>query len=252
MRTATLVFFFFFFISLFLVNMTETPQRRSSISSLSSYSDSSISESSSEHSEEQPLDRQRLENIIMYRVTHHLNPTQLPGILAVIEREEGEDDEVEIDLSQLAVNQLEHILSYVDTCIHQNQMAKNTSHNDNKATSHCHRHRHTRTTPTSSLSSKPESRSSKSREGNNQVKNRSKRKRALHRRRLLENMLVSSSEANSSDDGEPNIIVFDELLEDKKLVNHTIVHESKSSLNVPERYPESTLEDSDEVIDIML
>ncbi|CEG74658.1 hypothetical protein RMATCC62417_09831 [Rhizopus microsporus] len=234
--------------------MTETPQRRSSISSLSSYSDSSISESSSEHSEEQPLDRQRLENVIMYRVTHHLDPTQLPGILAVIERGEGEDDEVEIDLSQLAVNQLEHILSYVNTCIHQNQIAKDTSHNDNKATSHHHRHRHrhTRTTPTSSLSSKPESRSSKSREGSNQVKNISKRKRALHRRKLLENMLASSSEANSSDDGEPNIIVFDELLEDKKLVNHTIVHESKNSLNVPERCPESSLEDSDEVIDIML
>ncbi|ORE21216.1 hypothetical protein BCV71DRAFT_211123 [Rhizopus microsporus] len=203
--------------------MTEAPQRRSSISSLSFYSDSSISESSSEHSGEQPLDRQRLENIIMYRVTHHLDPTQLPGILAAIEREEGEEDEVEIDLSQLAVNQLEHILSYVDTCIHQNQMAKD-----------------------------PELRPSKSRGGSNQVKNISKRKRALHRRRLLENMLASSSEANSSDDGEPNIIVFDELLEDKKSVNHTIVHESKNSLDVPERYPESTLEDSDEVIDIML
>jgi DNA primase len=252
MRTATLVFFFFLSFSSYLVNMTEISQRRSSISSLSSYSDSSISESSSEHSEEQPLDRQRLENIIMYRVTHHLDPTQLPGILAVIEREEGEDDEVEIDLSKLTVNQLEHILSYVDTCIHQNQMAKETSHNDNKATSHRHHHRHTRTTSTSSLSSKPESRSSKSKGGSNQVKNTSKRKRALHRRRLLENMLVSSSEANSSDDGEPNIIVFDELLEDKKLVNHTIVHESKNSLNVPERYAESSLEDSDEVIDIML
>ncbi|ORE04650.1 hypothetical protein BCV72DRAFT_312416 [Rhizopus microsporus var. microsporus] len=232
--------------------MTEIPQRRSSISSLSSYSDSSISESSSEHSEEQPLDRQQLENIIMYKVTHHLDSTQLPGILAIIEREEGEDDEVEIDLSQLAVNQLEHILSYVDTCIHQNQIAKDTSHNDNKATSHRHRHRHTRTTPTSSLSSKPETGSSRSREGNNQVKNISKRKRALHRRRLLENMLASSSEANSSDDGEPNVIVFDELLGDKKLVNHTIVHEPKNPLNVPERCPESSLEDSDEVIDIML
>jgi hypothetical protein len=98
-----------------------------------SYSSSSDSESDSEptHSRRSrassPIDnpyiymhKRQIEETLLDRITNNLNPEKLPGILPILQSEKAsnqQEDEVEIDLSCLAREQLVQVLSYVDACI---------------------------------------------------------------------------------------------------------------------------------------
>lgn len=97
------------------------------------YSSSSDSESDSEPSQirhsraSSPLSnpyiymhKRQIEETVLDRITNNLSPEKLPGILSILASEKHnsqQEDEVEIDLSCLAREQLIRVLSYVDACI---------------------------------------------------------------------------------------------------------------------------------------
>ncbi|KAG2199097.1 hypothetical protein INT47_005101 [Mucor saturninus] len=68
------------------------------------------------------LHRRQMEELILDKITNHLDAEKLPGILTIISKsqpaeEEEEVEEVEIDLAKLDRDQLVRILSYVDACL---------------------------------------------------------------------------------------------------------------------------------------
>jgi hypothetical protein len=66
------------------------------------------------------MHKRQIEETLLDRITNHLHPEKLPGILPILSSEKTnsqQEDEVEIDLSCLAREQLVQVLSYVDACI---------------------------------------------------------------------------------------------------------------------------------------
>jgi hypothetical protein len=66
------------------------------------------------------MHKRQIEETLLERITNSLNPEKLPGILSILASEKPntqQEDEVEIDLSCLARDQLVQILFYVDACI---------------------------------------------------------------------------------------------------------------------------------------
>ncbi|KAI8078985.1 uncharacterized protein B0P05DRAFT_541945 [Gilbertella persicaria] len=66
------------------------------------------------------MHKRQIEETLLDRITNQLHPEKLPGILPILSSEKASsqhEDEVEIDLSCLAREQLVQVLSYVDACI---------------------------------------------------------------------------------------------------------------------------------------
>ncbi|KAI8370935.1 hypothetical protein BD560DRAFT_396376 [Blakeslea trispora] len=66
------------------------------------------------------MHKRQIEETLLDRITNQLHPEKLPGILPILSSEKANsqhEDEVEIDLSCLAREQLVQVLSYVDACI---------------------------------------------------------------------------------------------------------------------------------------
>ncbi|CEG63486.1 hypothetical protein RMATCC62417_00620 [Rhizopus microsporus] len=65
------------------------------------------------------MHKRQIEETLLDRITNSLHPDKLPGILSILasEKPDQQEDEVEIDLSCLAREQLVQILFYVDACI---------------------------------------------------------------------------------------------------------------------------------------
>jgi hypothetical protein len=64
------------------------------------------------------MHKRQIEETLLDRITNSLDPEKLPGILPILSPESNQqEDEVEIDLSCLAREQLVQVLSYVDACI---------------------------------------------------------------------------------------------------------------------------------------
>lgn len=66
------------------------------------------------------MHKRQIEETLLDRITNNLSPEKLPGILPILQSEKAssqQEDEVEIDLSCLAREQLVQVLSYVDACI---------------------------------------------------------------------------------------------------------------------------------------
>lgn len=66
------------------------------------------------------MHKRQIEETLLDRITNHLHPEKLPGILPILSSDKAsnqQEDEVEIDLSCLAREQLVQVLSYVDACI---------------------------------------------------------------------------------------------------------------------------------------
>ncbi|KAI8888831.1 hypothetical protein K501DRAFT_329681 [Backusella circina FSU 941] len=66
------------------------------------------------------MHKRQVEEALLDKITNHLQPEKLPGILSILstkQQHKQEDDEVEIDLSCLERELLVQLLSYVDACI---------------------------------------------------------------------------------------------------------------------------------------
>ncbi|KAL7336229.1 hypothetical protein PS15p_201590 [Mucor circinelloides] len=112
-------------------NETVIPTTVANMSSRGRYASSSDSESESEatpgrHSRAVSpianayvyMHKRQIEETLLDRITNSLDPEKLPGILPILSPESNQqEDEVEIDLSCLAREQLVQVLSYVDACI---------------------------------------------------------------------------------------------------------------------------------------
>lgn len=280
------------------------------------------------------LHRRQMEEMILDKITNHLEPEKLPGILAIISTtHEDEVEEVEIDLAKLDRDQLERILSYVNACliekeggakvklsdyivqrkptvaaiqppapqpkVEQVQKRRNKRKNNRRKSlveeGHTVSGSSTATLSAAhgpiSMSALTELESSSKSSKNNKRKRRAKkskrdddvsvhmsnnvnpfkesiastkpkRKSAIHKRRLLEEMLQPSNEDSSNDEEEEDngsgIIVFgDEQMDMAVTQNETIIHQEQNSL-VQEKPILATIvekideEEDDELIDIMM
>ncbi|KAI9251718.1 hypothetical protein BY458DRAFT_493564 [Sporodiniella umbellata] len=294
-----------------------------------SFSDSD-SDSEANPSTLSPMDaymhKRQIEETLLNRITHHLNPEKLPGILSILASEKAEpqeDEEVEIDLSCLAREQLVQILCYVDACIlEQNggpavnldHFVKGKKHRPERHTlrrkpcpprtqsraeltetldSSCSesealhplsvdrvvhldgpismasltkKHKTARPAPKRrpGQSNKPKHHHRRRRRRPSHdlaiaqppdciASTRPKRRAAVHKRRLLEQMLAPSDN-ESEDDAEDGMLVVysDEKMDFNVLDNQTIAHSSSPILSTPEQ-ASITLEteETDEEIDIM-
>ncbi|KAF7725430.1 hypothetical protein EC973_009604 [Apophysomyces ossiformis] len=65
------------------------------------------------------MQKRQIEETLLDKITNHLNAEKLPGILSILSSENAghQNDEVEIDLSRLAREQLVRVLAYVEACI---------------------------------------------------------------------------------------------------------------------------------------
>ncbi|KAI9318623.1 hypothetical protein BX666DRAFT_1929810 [Dichotomocladium elegans] len=67
------------------------------------------------------MHKRQIEETLLDKITKQLQPEKLPGILTIISNDRGQQqqasDEVEIDLSCLARDQLVRLLAYVEACI---------------------------------------------------------------------------------------------------------------------------------------
>jgi Bromodomain extra-terminal - transcription regulation len=68
-------------------------------------------------------ERREAEELILDRITNHLTGDKLPGILAIIQMNNGENRKgsVEIDLSSLTPPRLRNVLAYVEACMEEQQ-----------------------------------------------------------------------------------------------------------------------------------
>ncbi|KAI8580596.1 hypothetical protein K450DRAFT_236380 [Umbelopsis ramanniana AG] len=68
-------------------------------------------------------ERREAEELILDRITNHLTGDKLPGILAIIQMNNGENRKgsVEIDLSSLTPPRLRNVLAYVEACMKEQQ-----------------------------------------------------------------------------------------------------------------------------------
>ncbi|KAI9360211.1 hypothetical protein BD770DRAFT_385082 [Pilaira anomala] len=88
----------------------------SSIANNQDESDSSDSEAEQEVISPY-LHRRQMEEMILDKITNHLDAEKLPGILTIISKSHEEVEEVEIDLAKLDRDQLNRILAYVNDCL---------------------------------------------------------------------------------------------------------------------------------------
>lgn len=258
--------------------------------------------------------RRHMEELILDKITNHLDAEKLPGILTIISKaHEEEVEEVEIDLAKLDRDQLGRILSYVDACLAEKEGGPKVRLSDYtikqqqkpvlqqqvpKAMKQQNRRRRNRRkslveeghvvdgSAPSRLSAThgPISMSAltdfeatpKKTPRKKRVKkvkdddvsvhmamdlnifqdsiasNKPKRKSAIHKRRLLEEMLQPSNDDSEEEDNESGIIVFgDEQMDLAVTHNETIVHqESLIEPVIIEEVEEE--EEDDELIDIMM
>lgn len=290
---------------------------------------SSISSDSDEENEQQQqeeimssfMHRRQMEEMILDKITNHLDPEKLPGILTIIsKRHEEEVEEVEIDLARLDRDQLSRILSYVNACLlekedgpkvklsdftiqpkqmRQTEKAGNSSNQQIRKRSHGRKSivdqghivsgsSHSQLSISHgpiSMSALTEIESNKKSKKSNKKKKRTKkndlsvrmpstpndqvgvattkpkRRSAVHKRRLLEDMLQSSSnESDQEDEGGCGIVIFgDEQMDLAVTQNETIVHHEKRlpiahqsdiATEQPPVFDED--EDGEELIDIMM
>lgn len=331
--------------------MTEAPikRRRSSCSSSSSLSSCSSSSSSEDEGEAEDFSsitnrdasdssdseaeqevispyvhRRQMEELILDKITNHLDAEKLPGILTIISKaHEEEVEEVEIDLAKLDRDQLGRILSYVNACLMEKEggpkvklsdytiqqkpviqqkektgpIKQQTRRRRNRRKSIVEEGHVVNGSLPSRLSSthgpismsaltdfetSPKKNQRKKRV--KKIKNdddisvhmstdlnifkdsiastKPKRKSAIHKRRLLEEMLQPSNEDSEDDDDEDNgsgIIVFgDEQMDLAVTHNETIVHQESliESIIIEEEVEEveeeEEEEEDDELIDIMM
>ncbi|CAO3680948.1 unnamed protein product [Umbelopsis ramanniana] len=68
-------------------------------------------------------ERREAEELILDRITNHLTGDKLPGILAIIQMNNGDNRKgsVEIDLSSLTPPRLRNVLAYVEACMNEQQ-----------------------------------------------------------------------------------------------------------------------------------
>lgn len=187
--------------------------------------------SSSSSGEEDVLlemfNRRQMEELILNKITHELDPSYLPGILDVLKHIEEDEEEVEIDLGQLKNDELESILVYVEACLQKEQNKDQCSKRkiDSK---------------------KKKMQDSKGKKG---------KRKPVHRRRLLEDMLYPSDDSGNSSSGSSSsekngIVIFHKPVTMMK--NQTIVHETPQQRQEPIFYEPGKNLEEDEMIDIML
>lgn len=97
--------------------------RRSSFSSDSEQEDEEQQQQQQQEIMSSFVHRRQMEEMILDKITNHLDPEKLPDILTIISKphEVEEVEEVEIDLARLDRDQLSRILSYVDACLLEKQ-----------------------------------------------------------------------------------------------------------------------------------
>lgn len=62
-------------------------------------------------------ERRAAEELILDRITNHLDADKLPGILSIIQLSNNDNGAVEIDLSSLTPRRLRRVLEYVEACL---------------------------------------------------------------------------------------------------------------------------------------
>jgi hypothetical protein len=62
-------------------------------------------------------ERRAAEELILDRITNHLDADKLPGILSIIQMNNNDKGSVEIDLSSLTPRRLRSVLEYVEACL---------------------------------------------------------------------------------------------------------------------------------------
>ncbi|KAG2176330.1 hypothetical protein INT43_005564 [Umbelopsis isabellina] len=62
-------------------------------------------------------ERRAAEELILDRITNHLDADKLPGILSIIQLSNNDNGAVEIDLSSLTPRRLRSVLEYVEACL---------------------------------------------------------------------------------------------------------------------------------------
>ncbi|KAI8337904.1 hypothetical protein BC941DRAFT_469902 [Chlamydoabsidia padenii] len=68
------------------------------------------------------LPKRQVEETLLSKITEHLQPDKLPGILSIVSSSsDDQEGEVEIDLSCLVREQLVRVMLYVDDCINEQQ-----------------------------------------------------------------------------------------------------------------------------------
>lgn len=68
------------------------------------------------------MPKRQIEETLLDRITNQLQPEKLPGILPILSSDNNQqEDEIEIDLSCLAREQLVQVLMYVDACLLEQQ-----------------------------------------------------------------------------------------------------------------------------------
>ncbi|KAI8091024.1 uncharacterized protein B0P05DRAFT_528436 [Gilbertella persicaria] len=251
------------------------------------------SESSTESVKPSYMHRRQMEEAILEKITHQLDADKLPGILTIISHNQDNVEEVEIDLAKLDYVQLEHILLYVDACLLEKQGGPKVKLNDYviqpmKKSMPKQRRRKQRCTSiveaghvvhgtcTSRLSDSygPMSMSAlteytvkrknnkkrtpkKNKKFNHTlpVKKPSKRKTALHKRKLLEDMIQpSSNDEDEEENSKGDIIIFgNEQMDFAVTDNQTIVHSSLPTQHIPSVNDQPIeADEDDELIDIMM
>ncbi|KAG0192715.1 hypothetical protein DFQ28_008105 [Apophysomyces sp. BC1034] len=240
------------------------------------------------------MHRRQIEETLMNKITQEMDASKLPGILVILSENAIQTDEVEIDLSCLAHEQLVRILAYVEACIAEQNggpvvdletyIVKDRSRkvqirparvvqDDSEDTQE----------PISmaTLSKRPQTKQKQTRRKRAKNKedgpvhpstpvvvlhdpesiasSKPKRRAALHKRRLLEDMLQPSDEADDDDDddGDDNdamVVLGDEQMDLGIIGNQTILHQSATSTVSPLATPVTVDQDDDEneEIDIML
>ncbi|CAO3593127.1 unnamed protein product [Absidia cylindrospora] len=211
------------------------------------------------------LPKRQVEEALLNKITHHMHPDKLPGILSIVSSSTDADDnqvvgeEVEIDLSCLMREQLVRVMLYVDACIAEQQGGPTVKldrylvgdNNNSRKTAKEKR----RTTPAAAddgpLSMAALTKKSKSSRKQNLAKTstatkpkrrrtrrkqqlpgiastRPTRRAALHKRRMLEDMLLIPSDDDDANDGldQQVMVTYGEEEMDFKVVeNQTIVHQ---------------------------
>jgi hypothetical protein len=284
-----------------LSSCSSTDEEENTFSMLNSISSrkSSVSSDSEQEEEQQRqqemmstfVHRRQIEEMILDKITNHLDPEKLPGILTIISKtHEEEVEEVEIDLARLDRDQLTRILSYIDACllekeggpkvqlsdftiqskkIQQLEKAGSTKKQRRKrsqrrsiveqghtvsGSSHAQLSASHGPISMSALTDIESTKRNKKRIKKKAPVTKRKRRSAVHKRKLLEDMLQPSSNEESEEEGGSGIVIFgDEQMDLGVTHNETIVHQSviQQSIIINNNIVLDQDED-DELIDIMV
>ncbi|ORZ15251.1 hypothetical protein BCR42DRAFT_416727 [Absidia repens] len=247
------------------------------------------------------LPKRQVEEALLNKITHHMHPDKLPGILSIVSSStDGDDDqvvgeEVEIDLSCLMREQLVRVMLYVDACIAEQQGGptvkldqylvgdSNSGNSSSRKTAKEKRRtmppaaddgplsmaaltKKSRSSrkqnlPKTSTATKPKRRRTRRKQQPQGIAStRPTRRAALHKRRMLEDMLLIPSDDDDVNDGSDQQVMVtygEEEMDFKVVENQTIVHQPlhvthSSSYGVGGGLSiETNDDDDDEEIDIM-